>query len=137
MLMVSHDWKVHIAPHFNHIELKAAVVALTMPFVYHDDSAGTKGITSPKRLCCTLFWLCWSKECSVAIGNAISIIQYWCQCQWCHMIRAFVAPHFNCFELRNAMVSLMMLLASCDSDVRASCITWPKSHVASDLIILT
>ena len=39
------------------------------------------------------------------------------------------APCFDCFDLRNAMVPLM-LLASWDANASASGITWPKSHVS-------
>ena len=42
-----------------------------------------------------------------------------------------ITPHFNWPNLMNAMVLLMMLLASCHTDARANGITGPKSHVAS------
>ena len=41
-----------------------------------------------------------------------------------------VASHFICLNIRNAVVPLMMLLASCDIDVSASDIKWLKCHVA-------
>ena len=106
----------------------------------------------------------------------------WCHWWWCwqhvmpmpaplvsHDQKSHVAPHFNCLNLRNVMVSttsvlasygttngdsdqkvmlhlimivnnlrnawlqLMTWQASCDSDINTSSITWPKSHVASQL----
>ena len=37
--MASHDWKSHVAPHFNSLILMNAVVLLTIPLVSHDASA--------------------------------------------------------------------------------------------------
>ena len=44
--------------------------------------------------------------------------------------KCLVAPLFNCLNLRNTMVPLIMLVW-CDSDAATSGIKWPKSHVAS------
>ena len=70
-----------------------------------------------KNSCHISLWLSWPMECNSTIYNAISIM--WCQCQRCHMTRSHVAPHFNCLDLRNAMVALMTPLASCDADTDA------------------
>ena len=47
-----------------------------------------------------------------------------------HDQMSYAAPHFDCLDLRKAMVPLMMPLASCDVDASAIGITWPKVHVA-------
>ena len=46
-----------------------------------------------------------------------------------HNQEIHAVPHFSCHNLRNAMVPLMMLLASCDTDVSAIEIKQPESHV--------
>ena len=38
----------------------------------------------------------------------------WCWNQCCHVTKSHVAPHFNCLDLRNAIVPLIMIFASCD-----------------------
>ena len=45
--------------------------------------------------------------------------------------RGHVALHFNCLNLRNEIVPLMMLLVSCGTDASANDIIWLKCHVAS------
>ena len=40
-----------------------------------------------------------------------------------------VAPHFNCHNLRNTMVPLMLLLEACETDVSANGLKFQKSHV--------
>ena len=42
--MVSHDPKSYVEPHFNHLDLRNAVVPLTMPSVSCDADAGANGI---------------------------------------------------------------------------------------------
>ena len=44
MLMVSHDQKSHVALHFNHLDLRSAMVPLTMLFVSHNADANASGI---------------------------------------------------------------------------------------------
>ena len=44
--------------------------------------------------------------------------------------KCHVAPHFNCLYLRNAVVSFMMLSASCGASARPGGVTWPKWHIA-------
>ena len=58
------------------------------------------------------------------------------QCQWHHVMpmasqkKGHSALHFNCFNLSNAVVPLMKLLASFGTDASANGVKWPKSHVA-------
>ena len=54
----------------------------------------------------------------------------------CHLTKnSHVAPHFNHLDLRNAMVPLMMLLASWYSSASTSGVTRPKSQVGLILIV--
>ena len=46
------------------------------------------------------------------------------------MKKRHVAPHFNCYDVRNEMVPLTMLMASCDAKVSANGMNDQKSHVA-------
>ena len=50
-----------------------------------------------------------------------------------HDEKNHVAPHFNCLDLRNAMVPLTTLLASCDTTTGGNGVTDQKSHVAPHL----
>ena len=106
------------------------------------------------------FWLSWPKDC-----NGATIFILWTQhsCQWHHMTKSHIAPHFghldlkegsdaiddtrvmlhlitiiitlemqwchwwhlyNHLDLRNALMPLLMLLASCGP--RTNGVTWPK-----------
>ena len=38
-------------------------------------------------------------------------------------LKGDVAPHFKCLDLRNVIMSLMMLMASCEVDTNGSSIT--------------
>ena len=42
--MVSHDQKIHIALHFDHLDLRSAMMPLTMLFVSPDADANANGI---------------------------------------------------------------------------------------------
>ena len=68
----------------------------------------------------------------------------WChwQCHQHHMTpvpepmvlhdqKGHVAPHFSCVKLRNAVVPLMILLVSCNSNASTSRTKWLKYHIAS------
>ena len=60
VLMTSHDQKCHIAPHFNFLDLRNAVVPLMMLLALCD--AGANSVTSPKEACCISFQLSLPKE---------------------------------------------------------------------------
>ena len=64
-----------------------------------------------------------------------------CWCLWQHMMmmlvpmasldhKCHVWSHFDHLELTNGMVSLMALLASCDTYTGINCIKWPKNYIA-------
>ena len=91
--------KSHVAYHFDHLDLRNAVVPWTMPSASHH-----------------------------ANTNAIGIMACQCWCKWHDMTKqSHVAPHFNCLELRNSVVAFSILVVPCDA--KANSITWQKSHV--------
>ena len=76
---------------------------------------------------------------SVGAGAGISVTCHW-QCHWYHVMlvsvalldqRNNIAPHFNCLDIWNVIVPLMMLLASCDTHASFNVFKWPKSLVPS------
>ena len=70
-----------------------------------------------KKTCCTSFLSSWLRNAMVLLMTPTAS----------HDIN--VAPHFGCLNLRSAVVPLMMLLASCDTDARANGTEWPKHHI--------
>ena len=81
------------------------------------------------------FWSSWPKKCNGTTDHAVSIPWCWHQWQWHHVTpmpmashdqKRYVAPDFSCLMLRNAMIPLMMLLESFDTDTWASYIKWQK-----------
>ena len=115
----SHDQKVCVSTHFHHLDLRNAVMPLTMPSTSLATNASMEGITWPKRSCCTLFQLSWPKECNGAIDNAVTIYDanagatwWWCRQQWSHMTKKSFEPHFDHLNIRNAIAPLMTLSAS-------------------------
>ena len=89
--------------------------------------ANANGSTWPKKSCCTSFWLSWPKEFSGVTYQAISlyvlpilmpVVSYEQKC--------YVAPYFDHLDLMTAVVPLMILSATHDTDTDASGITRPK-----------
>ena len=52
-------------------------------------------------------------------------------------LKSHVASHFNCSDLKSAMVLLRILLALHDTNARANYIKWTKYHVAPHFNVLT
>ena len=48
-----------------------------------------------------------------------------------HDQRGHVANHFDCLDLMNAMVPLMMPSVSCDANASVNGVRWPKSNVST------
>ena len=113
--MACHDQKRHFAPHLNCLNVRNTVVPLTVLF-------GLRW--------CLCQWHCMNQK---VILHIISVVLSW-EMQWFHLCCCLlhvmltfgpmtlhdqegqVAPHFNCLDLWNAMVPLMMLLALCDGE---------------------
>ena len=71
--------KSYVAPHFDHLDLRIALVPLMMPLLSCDTDIGTNCITWPKKSCCTSFWLSWTKECNgvISIMQLILVLMVW------------------------------------------------------------
>ena len=88
-----------------------------------DDAIGVMWIwcqwhyMNKNKLCSTLFWLSWSKECSADFDDTISNTS---GITW----SSHVASHFSSLRLRNAMVPLMMLFGSFNADTNANGMMW-------------
>ena len=151
--MASHGQKSHVVPHFDYLDLRNAIVPLTMPSVYH--AASANGITWPIKSCCTSFWLSWSKECNCChwwyhqhSGTNTGVSGVILQEKSCYSSCLFLpeeyngvtndssgsgitwpkghfVPHFDYLDLRNAILLLMTLWGSCDTDACIKGITWP------------
>ena len=76
-----------------------------------------------KKSCWISFWLSWLNKCNGGIDDTFDIT--WCWCQWDHMTKKSFP--FNHLDLRNGMVSLMILLASCDTVTSINGIIWSKT----------
>ena len=107
---------------FNHLDIRNVMLPLIMLSASHYISTHGTGIIIPKMSCCTSFQLSWPVECNDVIS--ITLCQH--QHQWHHMTKCYVAPHFDNLDVRNAVVWLVMLPASCDADASTSSITWSK-----------
>ena len=88
----------------------------------------------PRKSCYILFQSCWAKECN---GDSK-------KCHWHHVMlmlapmvaydqKGHVAHNFNYLDLRNAMVPLTKLLASCDVKTNYSDVSDQGSRVAPHL----
>ena len=129
----------HALLHFNCFELKNAMVLLKLSLALYDEDA--IGMTlcqhqwqwhhMTKRSCCILFLWYWPKGCNGAIDNAFQ----------CHMMptpvsrplhdqKSPVALHFNCIELRNITVPLIIASVSWKVHVNANGVIWQEKHIA-------
>ena len=107
--MASHDQKGHTAPNFDHTALRNGMLPLIMQFILHSTNAIANATTSPKLSYCPLSQLSWPKECNGALMIPLASHD-----QKCHVV-----PHFNDLDIRNAMVLLTKLSASCDASASA------------------
>ena len=96
-----------------------------IPLASCDASASTNGLTWPKKSFCGSFQSSWQIRCNGAIDDPSGIIYWWHL--WHYMTNeSHIAPHFNCLDLRNALIPLMTLLSSCDTNTGANGVTWQK-----------
>ena len=108
--MVSHDHKSHVVPHFDNLDLRYVVLPLTMLPTSH--GADSKAMTLHDNN---------TNGSDHVIPMLMPIAS--------HHKMSHAAHHFSCLNLGNAVVPLMILLASCDTDASANGIKWPTSHV--------
>ena len=103
-----------------------------VPLVSCDADTGTNDITWPKGNVVP-HQLSWPRECNGAIYYTVAITWQWCHC--CHMMLTLapmvshdekdqISSHSNCPDIRNTMVPLMILSASCDANFTTSGVTW-------------
>ena len=89
----------------------------------HDQkkSSGTSfQLSWPKRQSSTWFWFSWPKEWKSAIGDPFASCDTDANTHGITWQKCHVGPYFICLKLWNAIVSVMMLFASCDPDPSAS-----------------
>ena len=77
------------------------------------------------------FWLSWVKEYNDAIDDTINISDLMPVpvLMTSHGKKGHVVPHFDYLDPRNAVMSLLMHLAACDTDAGINGIVWLKYHV--------
>ena len=93
-----------------------------------DASARRSGAILLKKSCSISSWLPWAKECDGAIDDIIGITWHQTHCQWHHITKSHVAPHFEYLDLRNVIP-----WASHDADIGTNGVTWPKNYVVPHL----
>ena len=151
--------KSHVALHFHNLDLRKAMMPLTMLLASYDADASASVITWPKQPCCISVWSSLHVECNGIIDDTVSITWHWHQCQWCHMtkkchialyfnnfelrnamtlkarashaLKSDVASYFNCLDPMNALLPLTTSLVSHDSSTDANGIMWPKTCCTS------
>ena len=80
--------KSHVAPHFDHLDSRNALMPLILLLASYNVDASTNGVTCP--LFCTSFQLPWPKEYNGAVGNTIGITLHWCQHYWHHITKVVI-----------------------------------------------
>ena len=103
--------KCHVASHFNHLDLRKAMMPFTTPTASFDANASTNSITWPKRHVEPHFDCLDLKYAFVPLTMLMAL----------HDTDAgsscFTWPHFDCLDIRNEIVPLTMLESSCDDHV--------------------
>ena len=111
-VMASHDQKSKVAPHYSHLDLRNAVVPLTVLLASGGTSAN--GVTWPQKSCCNSFISSLPEKCNGIIDYIVNIT--WYQPMASHDQKSHVAPHYSHLDLRNAMVPLTMLSTAHDAN---------------------
>ena len=92
VLRVPFELESHVAPHFNCLELRNAVVPLTISLVPHDANTNANSVIWPKMSCWPLVLLSWPKNCNDAFGIMC------CQCLLCHVTKKSWCISFQCLR---------------------------------------
>ena len=122
MPMELHDQKSHIVPHFNHLDVRDAMMPLMVPSGSPDANASANGITWPKRSCCTSFH-------HLDLGNVIvpeASCDAYASANDITWQRKSCYTSFQLSGQRNSVVLLTMLSASHDARAGASGVIIPK-----------
>ena len=110
----SHDQKSNVALHFDHLDLRNAIMPLILILAPCDTSAN--GNAWPEMSYCVSSQSAWPGECRGTNDDSISIT--WCWHWWQKMTKKVMLCHIS------IVVPLEMLLAL--HDASASGVTWPK-----------
>ena len=97
--LISHDQRCHVATYFNCLNLRNAIVPSML--ASHYANAVASGDTWPEHSCQTPFWLSWPNKCSDTIDDTTGIMLCQCWCQWHQITKIYFAPHFDCLGVRN------------------------------------
>ena len=79
-LMASHDHKGHVAPYFNHRDVRSAMMLLPMALPSHDTNANFNGVTCPEIVLHLI---------SIVLTRGMQWFHWWCHCQsqWCGIVK--------------------------------------------------
>ena len=116
VLVPSHNQKRHAAPHFEYLYIRSVIVPLMIPSASCDADTGANCVTWPKNHFIPHFN-------HLDIKNAL-ISSMNCQC---HVLPVPIASHI--YQLswpKECSGAANDTIASCDADVSANHITWPK-----------
>ena len=127
-----------VAPHFNHPDLRKAVITLMKPSLSCNAYASVNGITWPKRACCNSFS-------SLDLRNAIvSLIMPLAFCDTdggtkaSHDPNINVTPNFDHLDIKHVMVPLTVAINIMLFQCWCQRCSWLKKFMLhSILIILT
>ena len=103
--------KIHVAPHFNHLDLRNTVVPFMTLLASCATDTNASGIMS-----------CWHQWHKVMLIPMLIVS---------HIKKSHVAPNFLHHKIRNARVALTMLMTICDATTSVTGIKWLNSHVAA------
>ena len=120
--MVLHDQKSNIAPHFNHLELKIALMTLTTMLTLCDANRSASGVIDKKVMLHFILIFVDLKNAMVSLMTPLASCDVIPVPMASHDQKSHAVPHFSWFELRNAMALLMMLLVACNTDASANSI---------------
>ena len=119
--MVSHD---HVAPHFDFLNLRNAMVPLMIPPTSCGTNASASGIAWPKHSCCTYFNHLDLRNAMMPLTMPSASHAAYVNGNDSTWPKSHASLNFQHFDIRNGMVSLMMSSASCNTDTNANGITW-------------
>ena len=132
--MVLHDQKGQVAPHFNCLDLKKAVVPLKKPTVSCDTNAGITWHQCQHQ-CCHMTRKNMLHLTSIILTQGIQWCHWWDH--WDHIPlmlmshdqKDHITPDFDHLDIRSVVVPFRMPLAS--GDAKLNDVTWWKYHVSS------
>ena len=101
--------KMHVAHHFNCLDIRNVMVPLTIPSASCDPGADAYGVTWPKKSCCTSFWF--SCLVSLDLRNAfvplmMSLVSHDQKKKSCSMLFQSSWPNKQNHSIDNAVSSM-------------------------------